>query len=276
MKVILEHVHFIPTWISNPSKFLNPNSSHLLNLPQKYLFSALFYGLFVVFKRNNIFIQSVWVLIYFTLITIQSAAVWDSSLADYDPTNQNNDILTNGIFSLAFKYELGIRVINLYTEYAHLMPAFHSGSLDGEFMWATLLHSHSLKDLYSWIWWKYLNIFLNSVGICIGVIMGKNVISRFFKLLGLLCHWTRKLNLLYAIVSGIYVPWLLWLPDLTVLLSAFLFDLGLFLGFSSEDEKFLKKKRKKKTISNRIYHTRSALKNPSMAVNNFANSLFKK
>lgn len=276
MKVILDHAHFIPVWISHPYKFLNPGFSHLLNLPQKYLFSALFYGIFSIIKRNNFLnIHWIWVFVFFALITIQSACIKDSSLAEYDPTSQFNNLLANGIFDLVFKYEMGIRIISLYDSYKSVIPSYYSGSLDGEFMWATLLHSYSLKDLYPWIWWKYLAVFTDSFCVCIGLVSNAQI-TWFVQILGLIVHWTRKLRFYYHVIFGSHDPWLLWVPDTIVLTAAFLFDLGLFFGVSKDEQLYKKSRKKKKNFSNRIYHTRSALSNPARAVKELANSLSKK
>jgi hypothetical protein len=169
---------------------------------------------------------------------------------------------------------MGIRIIRLYQDYSGIVPAYYAGSLDGEFMWATLVHSYSAKDLYPWIWWKYLAVFIDSICICIGLIANVQF-AKGFRMIGLIVHWTRKLNLLYHILIGSHVPWLLWVPDTIVLTAAFLFDLGLFFGVSGDSENISKKSRKRKKSVSKGYHTRSALSNPSVAVKELANT-FKK
>jgi hypothetical protein len=268
MKVIYEQTHYIPLWISHPSQFLNPNFSHLLNLPQKYLFSALFYGIWWAIRRINCLtrIPSSFLFIYFIMIILQSSVINDSSIREYDMTNQHNSLLGNGIFILAFKYEMGIRVANYF--YPNVVPSYYSGSIDGDFMWATLLHSYPIRVLYPWIWFKYLKVLVDSFSVCISLVANASI-SRIFRKIGLIVHWTCKLNLYYHILSGQSIPYLLWVPDTIVLAAACLFDLGLMFGVKSDQVVKSKKKRK----SSRIYHTKSALSNSASAVKELAKKI---
>ena len=197
---------------------------------------------------------------------LQSVVIKDPSIREYDMTNQDNSLLGDGIFILAFKYEMGIRVANYY--YSDVVPSYYSGSLDGDFMWATLIHSYSVRELYPWIWFKYLKVFVDSLSVCISLVANAEF-SRVFRILGLIVNWTYKLNLYYHIISGQSVPYLLWVPDTIVLTAAFLFDLGLMFGVTSDQVVKSKKKRKR----SRIYHTKSALSNPASAVKELAKKI---
>ncbi|KAI8929398.1 hypothetical protein BC831DRAFT_444275 [Entophlyctis helioformis] len=133
-------------------------------------------------------------------------------------------LLSTAFFIDVLNYESIVRLyLLLYPSPGGLPPPHHHGSLDGDYLWAAILHYYYAIDLLPVMLFKWLQ--MASVLCHLAAEMALE--NPFWESI---VQWMRRAHLIWSLTLGNGAPWLLWVPDALVLCAAILFYVGVVTG----------------------------------------------
>nr|KAJ3421464.1 hypothetical protein HK105_003442 [Polyrhizophydium stewartii] len=140
-------------------------------------------------------------------------------------------ILADSFFVDILAYEIIMRIyLLLYPSPNGRAPPYHHGSIDGDFLWAAVLHYSASIDLLPFVLFKWLQMAALLCHLASNMIVDDPGWKRMFDGIPRVVHWMRRTHLLWCIFMGRGAPWLLWVPDAILLVAAMLFYIGVETG----------------------------------------------
>lgn len=152
-------------------------------------------------------------------------------LVDTDESPRWAKALAKAFFLDILNYECIVRIyLLLYPKPNGQAPKYHHGSIDGDYLWAAVLHLYWVIDLVSVMLMKWLQMIVLLCTLASNMAIDNPDIEWFFAKVPKVVHWLRRSHLLWSLALGNGVPWLLWAPDTIVLGAAVLFYIGVLTG----------------------------------------------
>ncbi|KAL5038476.1 hypothetical protein RTP6_005777 [Batrachochytrium dendrobatidis] len=150
---------------------------------------------------------------------------------DSDDSPQWAKTLADSFFLDIMVYEAIVRsYIILYPHPDGLVPSYHRGSIDGDFLWAAVLYMHYAIELLPLMLLKWLHMATLLSHLACNMAVDNERLGKICANAPKAVHWIRRIHLGWSIAVGYGVPWLMWVPDMLVLAAAVLFNFGVGVG----------------------------------------------